>query len=124
MSAFKPFLQYFATGSDTASCQDCEEYEFVECLSEETQIISIFTHRKLQPHKLSHWTLSTRLSSCFEFSVADPGKGPRGPSPPLPPLLFLHQTEARRAENSFLRDPPPTPFSQGLDPAVVLDSIR
>ena len=26
MSAFKPFLQYFATGSDTASCQDYEEY--------------------------------------------------------------------------------------------------
>ena len=22
MSAFQPFLQYFATGSDTASCQD------------------------------------------------------------------------------------------------------
>ena len=36
MPAFKPFLQYFATGSDTASCQDYEEYEFVECLSEET----------------------------------------------------------------------------------------
>ena len=27
MSAFKPFLQYFATGSDTASCQDYEDYE-------------------------------------------------------------------------------------------------
>ena len=36
MPAFKPFLQYFATGSDTASCQDYEEYEFVECLLEET----------------------------------------------------------------------------------------
>ena len=54
MSAFKPFLQYFATGSDTASCQDYEKYEFVDCLSEETQIINIFTHCKLQPHKLSH----------------------------------------------------------------------
>ena len=30
--AFKPFLQYFATRSDTASCQDYEEYKFVECL--------------------------------------------------------------------------------------------
>ena len=39
MPAFKPFLQYFTTGSGTASCQDYEEYEFVECLSEETQII-------------------------------------------------------------------------------------
>ena len=36
MSAFKRFLPYFATGCDTASCQDYEEYEFVECLSEET----------------------------------------------------------------------------------------
>ena len=51
MSAFEPFLQYFAAGSDTASCQDYEEKEFVECFSEETQIIDIFTHCKLQPHK-------------------------------------------------------------------------
>ena len=29
MPAFKPFLQYFATGSGTASCQDYEEYEFI-----------------------------------------------------------------------------------------------
>ena len=43
MSAFKLFLQYFATGSDTASCQDYEEYEFVDYLSEETQI-DLFTH--------------------------------------------------------------------------------
>ena len=34
MSVFKPCLQYyFATGSDTASCEDYEEYEFVECVS-------------------------------------------------------------------------------------------
>ena len=55
MSAFKPFLQYFVVGSDTASCQDYEEKEFVECFSEETQIIDIFTHCKWQ---------ATRLSSC------------------------------------------------------------
>ena len=30
MSAFQPFLQYFAAGSDTASCQDYEEKEFVK----------------------------------------------------------------------------------------------
>ena len=30
--------------ADTSSCQDYEEYEFVECLSEETQIIDLFTH--------------------------------------------------------------------------------
>ena len=43
MPAFKPFLQYFATASGTASSQDYEEYEFVECLSEETQIIALHT---------------------------------------------------------------------------------
>ena len=59
MSAFQPFLQHFATGSDTASCQDYEEKEFVE---EETPIIDIFTH-KLQPCKLSQ-SLATRLGSC------------------------------------------------------------
>ena len=45
----RPPLQYFATGSDTSSGQDYEEYEFVECLSEETQIIDLFKHCKLQP---------------------------------------------------------------------------
>ena len=61
----KPFLQYFAKGSDTASCQDYEEYEFVECMPEETQIIDLFKNCKLQPHKLSRqYTLATRLSSC------------------------------------------------------------
>ena len=44
MPAFQPFLQYFAVASDTASSQDYEEYEFVECFSEEIQIIDIFTH--------------------------------------------------------------------------------
>ena len=38
---------------------------FVECFSEETQIIDIFTHYKLQPHKNSQYTLATRLSSCL-----------------------------------------------------------
>ena len=64
MSAFKPFLQYFTRGSDTASCQDYEEYEVAEFLSEETQIIDLFTHCKLQLHKLSQYSLATRLSSC------------------------------------------------------------
>ena len=44
MPAFEPFLQYFATGSDTASCQDYEEYEVVEFLLEEIQIIDLFIH--------------------------------------------------------------------------------
>ena len=64
MSAFQLVLQYFATGSDTASCQDYKEYEFVDFFSDETQIIDIFTHCKLQPHKLSQYTFATRLTSC------------------------------------------------------------
>ena len=63
--------------------------------------------------------------------MADPGKGPVGPEPPL----FLDQTEARRAERNFLRDPapaylrvwmtglptPPPSFSEGLDPPLKID---
>ena len=44
--------------------------------------------------------------------MAYPGEGP-GTCPP--PLLFLDQTEARRAEKIFLGDRPPTPLSKGLD---------
>ena len=40
---FKLFLQYFATGSDTTSCQDYKEYEFVECLSQEIQIVNLIS---------------------------------------------------------------------------------
>ena len=39
------------------------------------------------------------------------GRGLWGPNPPL----FLDQTEARRAERNFLRDPAPESLSQGLD---------
>ena len=46
MSAFKRFLRYFATGSDTISSQDYEGYEFVKSLLEETQIMDLFTHCK------------------------------------------------------------------------------
>ena len=60
---FKPVLQYFATGSDTASCEDFEEYEFPERLSEETQIVDSFTHCKLQSHTLSQ--IHARDSSEF-----------------------------------------------------------
>ena len=38
--------------------------------------------------------------------MADLGKGPGGPAPPL----FLDQTEARRAEKVFLGDRPPPPY--------------
>ena len=44
MSAFKPFLQYFSTGSDTASCQDYVEYEFCWVLLEKAQIVDLFKH--------------------------------------------------------------------------------
>ena len=71
----KSFLQYFATGSGTASCQDYEEYEFVECLSEETQIIDLFTNCKLQPHKLSQCTLVTRLNSVSSGFYSGPYAG-------------------------------------------------
>ena len=50
--------------SSPRSCQDIEEYGFVESLSEETQIIDLFKHFKLQPHKLSKYTLANCLSSC------------------------------------------------------------
>ena len=46
-----------------------QEYEFVECLSEEIGITNIHTHCKSQPHKLSHYTLATGLSSCYEFWI-------------------------------------------------------
>ena len=63
MSAFQPFLQHFAAGSDTASCQDYEEKEFVECFSEETQIIDIFTDRKSTRLNSSHPSRSRMPSS-------------------------------------------------------------
>ena len=57
---------------------------------------------------------------------ADPG----GPAP----SLFLEQTEARRTENLFFWDRPPTSskdlddrapsLSQGLDPVLILDLVR
>ena len=41
----------------------------------------------------------TRISG---FTVADPGEGPGGPTPP-----FLDETEAQRAEKRILRLTPP-----------------
>ena len=59
MSAFKRFLRYFATGSDTISSQDYEGYEFVKSLLEETQIMDLFTHCKAYQyaHNLSEFLL-------------------------------------------------------------------
>ena len=44
-------------------------------------------------------------------SVADPGKGFRGPAL----SLFLDQNEARWAEKKFFEAAPPTPLSKGVD---------
>ena len=71
MSAFQPFLQYFAAGSDTASCQDYEKKEFVECFSEETQIIDIFTHCKLQPTLRTESNKESKISREEEGTSAD-----------------------------------------------------
>ena len=60
----KSFLQCFATGSGTASYQDYEEYEFVECLSEETQIIDLFTNCKKNNH-ISFLNARSQLVSSF-----------------------------------------------------------
>ena len=47
--------------------------------------------------------------------VADLGEGPGGP----PPLSFLDQNEALRAEKNFFEAAPPPPLSQGVDEYIV-----
>ena len=50
------------------------------------------------------------------------GRGPERPPPRL--LLFLDQTEARRAEKNFLGRPGPFyAVFQGLDPALVRSNL-
>ena len=51
----------------------------------------------------------------LQVTVADPGQAP---TLPPPPLLFLDQTEARRAGKKFswVRPSPPPP--EGLDPVL------
>ena len=46
------------------------------------------------------------LHVIFSSAVADPGEGPGEPCPPPPPL-FLHHTEAQRAEKFFFETEPP-----------------
>ena len=60
MSAFyKSFFQYFATGSDTASCQEYEEYEIV-------------THGKLQSFLNTHSQLVWVLASSAMYVNGEP----------------------------------------------------
>ena len=71
-------------------------------------------------------TICVMLSFCLRANFlpeisGEPGEGPGSP-------LFLDQTEARRAEKSFLRPPPPLsqglydraplPLSEDLDPTL------
>ena len=61
----------------------------------------------IDPLSLNLWGISIKEVIRFQalLSVADPGEGPGGPAPPLPPPpLFLDQTEARRAEKNFSGD--------------------
>ena len=51
-------------------------------------------------------------------SVADPGKGPG--NLPLPPPLFLDQTEARRAEKNFLETAPLLISGSGWPPLPLI----
>ena len=55
-------------------------------------------------------------SLTLDRSVADPGKGPRGPAP----RLFLYQTAASPPLSPGLDDQPPPPplLSEGLDPPL------
>ena len=69
-----------------------------------------------------------RAESTFQYRIQGRGTGGQGP------LLFLDQTEARRAEKNFLETPspclrvwmtppPPPPPSQGLDTALDFRSV-
>ena len=67
----------------------------------------------LRPHLTSYLIvpkLNTQhmINPWRDHTVADPGEGPRGPTP-----FLLDQTEALRAEKQFFWDHPP--LSQGLD---------
>ena len=62
---------------------------------------------KIIKHDLIDYRLD--IVAVDKSAVADLGEGPGGPAPPpspLPPLLFLGQTEARRAEKKILGDRP------------------
>ena len=72
MSAFKSPLQYFAPGSDTSSCQDYEEYEFVECLSRK-QKLSTYLNTVSYNHISflnTHLQLVWDLASSGFFSIS------------------------------------------------------
>ena len=71
-------------------------------------------------------------NSSFKQTALDPGKGSRRP----PPALLLDQTEDRRAEKIWGRNPPPylrvwmtappppaSPLSHGLGPALANENF-
>ena len=65
--------------------------------------------------------MASRTTQPVSFSGGSMERA-RGGTPP--PHFFLDQTEVRRAEKNFLGDRlPPSPLSQGLDPAVPFASV-
>ena len=81
-------------------------------------------NKYVNKYRLQYWHW-IKISMGKTIPVADPGEGTGGPTPPPP---FLDQSEARRSEKNFFGDQapafqrvwmtPPTPLSQGPDPAV------
>ena len=48
--------------------------------------------------------------------------GTQAPAP-LPPLIFLNQTEPEGPKNFFFLRPPPSPLSKGLDPLLKVPNM-
>ena len=65
LSLISRYEQLEEHASDTPSCQDYKEYEFVECLKEETQIIDLLALCKSQPHS----AFSVHACNSSEFLV-------------------------------------------------------
>ena len=59
-------------------------------------------------------TVCVMLSFCLRANFPEISGGARREAGGSSSPLFWDQTEARRAEKSFLRPPPPPPLSQGL----------
>ena len=67
----------------------------------------------IQMRKHAIVTVCVMLSFCLRANFPEISGGARREAGGTSSPLFLDQTEARRAEKSFLRPPPP-PLSQGL----------
>ena len=68
--------------------------------------------------QMTFWETGVGLWSTAHF-VYNSGGSRGGARGARPPLLFLDETEAQRAEKNFLETkPPPPPLSEGLDPPL------